>query len=135
MDYAGSIPAGGAKYIYVTGLEITKIKHASNPAGSAMKQQETLPTDVIPINIKLALLAFIVAKLSGIAGIISSFAGLRDIAKIFFIIDGISLLLSMIISTIEPKQSEFSQLEIDAVKNLIKNGKLESLIKEVQNQT
>ena len=100
-----------------------------------MKQQETLPTDVIPINIKLALLAFIVAKLSGIAGIISSFAGFRDIAKIFFIIDGINLLLSMIISTIEPKQSEFSQLEIDAVKNLIKNGKLESLIKEVQNQT
>lgn len=100
-----------------------------------MKQQETLPTEVVPTNIKLALLAFIIAKLSGIASMISLFAGFRDIAKTFLITAGVGLVVSVIISVIKPKQSEFSQLEIDAVKNLIKNGKLESLIKEVQNQT
>lgn len=93
--------------------------------------------EAFPFKIKLAIFAFIVAKLSGIASMMSLFAGLRFASKVFLITAFVSLALSIIISLVKTNDDiEYNeqQKEIDAVRNLIKSGKLESLIKEIKNE-
>ncbi len=103
-----------------------------------MKTQSNTPEgfEAFPAKIKLAIFAFIIAKLSGIASMMSLFAGLRFISKVFLITAFVSLALSILISLLKSNDDveyDKQQKEIDAVRSLIKSGKLDSLIKEMQN--
>lgn len=97
-----------------------------------MSEPNPNPIEPFPGHIKLALFAFVVAKLSGIAAMMSMFAGLRPIAKTFLIWAGISLGLSVVFAIWKPKEDKTTELELQAVRNLIKSGKLDQIIKEIK---
>ena len=97
-----------------------------------MSEPNPNPIEPFAGHIKLALFAFVVAKLSGIAAMMSMYAGLRPIAKTFLITAGVSLGLSIIISLWKPKEDKATELEIQVVRNLIKSGKLDYIIKEIK---
>jgi hypothetical protein len=104
-----------------------------------MKTQTNTPEgfEAFPAKIKLAIFAFIIAKLSGIASMMSLFAGLRFPSKVFLFTAFISLLFSVLIAMIKSSddaEEQAQQKEIEIVKNLIKSGKLDSLIKEIKNE-
>ena len=93
--------------------------------------------EAFPLKIKVAIATFVIAKVSGIASMMSLFAGLRQVSLIFLVAAGISLALTICFALLrlEPKEmEELSVAEIEAVKSLIKSGKLDTLIKEVRNE-